>query len=325
VIGTTYEVLVTREIAADVQRYIDQIRLLAEGHELQVEQQVDYGRHIGVEGQFGTADAIVTTSDGEIQIRDLKFGRGEKVFAERNEQLQIYALGAVRDLEELGFEFNTIRVGIHQPRLDHLDEWVFTPAELAEFELELKAAIERASAPDAPRVPGNKQCRWCKHKANCPEATGLVQDVVGVDFENLDQPIVPKTPELLAKKMEALDFIEEWCSAVRAAVETELLAGRTVPGWKLVEGKKGARAWADEAAAEDLLRKKFRLTIEEAFNLKLISPTQAEKVLKDSPRRWAQLQPLVTQNGGKPSVAPASDKRPEYTVANDFDNLTPKE
>ena len=31
-------------------------------------------------------------------------------------------------------------------------------------------------------------------------------------------------------------------------VEGELIAGRAVPGYKLVEGRRGARAWSDETA-----------------------------------------------------------------------------
>ena len=121
--------------------------------------------------------------------------------------------------------------------------------------------------------------------------------------------------------MDLTPLMEERVKAVRAAVEGALVKGEAVPGYKLVQGRKGARAWSDEAAAEALLRQKFRLKVEEAYNLKLISPTQAEKVLGEQPKRWAQLEKLIIQSEGKPSVAPESDKRPAISVAPNADGM----
>jgi tRNA pseudouridine-54 N-methylase len=93
-----------------------------------------------------------------------------------------------------------------------------------------------------------------------------------------------------------------------------------VDGWKLVQGKQGHRKWADPAAAEALF-KSMRLRQDEMYDLALISPTTAEKVLKTSPKRWERVQPHIVRAEGKPSVAPATDKRPALavqSVADDF-------
>ena len=58
----------------------------------------------------------------------------------------------------------------------------------------------------------------------------------------------------------------------------------------------------------------MRLKQEEMYDFSIISPTTAEKRLKDSPKRWSRLQPLITQSDGKPSVAPLSDRRPAIEV-----------
>jgi hypothetical protein len=128
--------------------------------------------------------------------------------------------------------------------------------------------------------------------------------------------------------MDAVDMIEGWCKGVRAEVERRLLAGTFSDGrYKLVEGRAGARAWADEAEAEKLL-KSFRLKQDEMYDFTLISPTAAEKVLAaTSPKRWAKAQALIRRSDGKPSVAPAADKRPALVrtpVADDFDALPPE-
>ena len=319
-IGIHSTVTVTQDMAEHVQVYVDSIRNAAADGLLQVEQKIDYSAVAGVPGQFGTGDAVILRTT-RFDIRDLKFGRGHKVFAENNKQLQIYALGKLLELEDLGFEFEDVCIAIHQPRLDHLDEWIVPVADLKAFGEEVRAAIAVVNSEDRPYNPGEKQCQWCARKATCPALAAKVAEDVGIDFENLDEPLVPETPAVLAQKMAAIDLIEDWCKAVRAKVEGTLLSGHPVPGWKLVEGKRGARAWSDETLVEQTL-KAMRLKLDEMYNFKLVSPAQAEKLLKGSPRRWARVKDYVTQSAGKPSVAPASDKRPEYSVADSFDNLT---
>jgi hypothetical protein len=98
-----------------------------------------------------------------------------------------------------------------------------------------------------------------------------------------------------------------------------------VDGWKLVEGRKGNRAWADEGAAEEMLKKSFRLRDDDMYTKKLISPTAAEKLLADTPKRLARAMGLTTRAEGKPSVAPATDKRPAMVITNladEFRDLT---
>lgn len=127
----------------------------------------------------------------------------------------------------------------------------------------------------------------------------------------------------LHHQMFAVGLIEDWCKAVRAETERQLLAGDEVPGFKLVLGKAGARAWKDAEEAEKQL-KTMRLKVEEMYDLKLISPTSAEKLAKAKvlgPRQWTKLQPLIGRSDPKPSVAPAADKRDAYVpapVADDF-------
>jgi hypothetical protein len=120
----------------------------------------------------------------------------------------------------------------------------------------------------------------------------------------------------LAAALSQADMIEDWIKAVRAEAERRLLAGDTVPGFKIVEGRAGNRAWNDKAKAEATL-KAMRLTIEQMYDLSLISPTTAEKLLKAGtigPRQWKSLQDMVTRADGKKHVAPNSDPRPALSV-----------
>jgi len=323
-----------------VQTYVDQINAAAEGGTLLVEQRVDYSNAIGVPGQFGTSDAIIVKGD-TLEIRDLKYGMGNKVEAEDNEQMQLYALGALALIEmlDLADDIKQIRLGIHQPRLFAVSEWVITREQLEAFRVEYaekardafnyytagRAEVQMMFAGGSNVLqPSEDACRWCKAKSFCPALRSFVLSTVSDDFVDVSQDIAPQlasAEERIANAdnlhvsncLKAVDLIESWCTAVRARAESELLKGHDVPGFKLVQGRKGSRSWLDEADAEKML-KSMRLKQDEMYSFKLISPTVAEKVLKETPKRWNKLQALITRSDGKPSVAPVSDKRDALVI-----------
>lgn len=135
-------------------------------------------------------------------------------------------------------------------------------------------------------------------------------------LEAATEAVATADDERLATLMDAAEMIEGFAKAVRAEVERRLLTGSfTDARYKLVEGRQGARSWIDEEQAEAAL-KAMRLKSDEMYDRKVISPTSAEKLLGEAnKRKWAKLQPLITRSDGKPSVAPASDKRPALSMA----------
>ncbi|WOQ37654.1 DUF2800 domain-containing protein [Acinetobacter soli] len=337
------------EMTENIQKYLDAVRSQSEGNQLLVEQRVSFGSRIGSDNAFGTADAIILTAD-EIQVHDLKYGRGVKVDATGNEQLNLYGLGALEEFGMLG-EYKQIRKVIHQPRIGHHSEEVVTIAELEEFEQKVKNGVAHIRTleigledGDGGAIadfegsfnPGEKQCQWCKAKAVCPAlANHLVETMLG-EFENLDevelQTAVPEATaqivsyenDRLSKFYAAIPLFENWIKAVDAAVHEKLHAGEVVPGFKLVEGRKGSRKWSDDKEAEELF-KSMRLKTEQMYDLKVISPTTAAKLQKENiigPRQWSKVEALITQNDGKPTVAAESDKRPALDMTPQFEDLT---
>lgn len=309
-----------------VNTYVDYVTRNLGGCQLLVEQRVDYSDVIGVPDSFGTSDAIILAGDTLI-ICDLKTGRGVKVDAEENEQLQLYALGALETFGVLG-DFQQVKVAIVQPRLDHVSEWILPVANLRVFGQHARAAAAKVIDMVEGRAllelkPSESSCRFCKAKATCPALLAHVQDAVGADFENLDADDIKTSPmgmgsNSLSIAMAAVPLIEDWCKAVRARLEAELLKGEKIPGWKLVQGRNGVRRWGDEEKAADLLKTFLH---DDAFETSLISPAVAEKKMKGSKAAWAQVQSVIVQKPGPPSVAPESDKRPAYSPADDFQNL----
>ena len=307
--------------ARSVQVYVDHVRAIVEATKgtLLVEQRVSIEHLTGEEGAKGTADAVILTPD-ELIVLDAKFGRGVEVEAENNPQLLMYAHGVLKE-HEIAYEFSRIRIGIIQPRLGAAPEWTLSPYELEEFAVRALEAANFTRWPDAELVPSPKGCRWCRAKATCPAIRAAVLD----DFDT----VVPETADEndLARVMANADMIEKWVKAIRAEVERRLLAGEPVPGYKLVQGKKGNRAWTSAEDAEALL-KSMRIRHEFMYDYKLASPTSLEKLAKANevgPRQWVKIQELITQSEGTPSVAPISDKRPALVtsaVVSDFDDVT---
>ncbi len=324
-VGARY--LVDGDMVGPVRKYVQIVQQYAQLGTLMVEQRVPIGHITGEDGAEGTADAVVLTDDGEIIVIDLKYGRGVEVSAHDNSQLKLYALGAY-EANSLVADFHHVRLVVCQPRITEApSEWDTTLEALIAFGQIAKAAAFHALQVLNTELPGayihhlrdgDAQCRWCRAKAICPKLRGTVALVTSADFDDLTQTelVVDQGPELLGRCMAKVDLIESWCKAVRAEVERNLLQGVPVPGYKLVEGRRGARKWANEAEAETLL-KSMRLKLEEMYDLSLISPTTAEKLQKAGtigPRQWLKITAMVTQSEGKASVAPASDKRPALTM-----------
>lgn len=327
--GNDFEV--DDEMAEAVQLYVDRVRqyagsispsgLYKQIHTLLVEQRVPIGHVTGEDGAEGTSDAVILTADGaEIQVHDLKYGKGNRVDAEQNPQLMLYALGALEAVALTGFEPQRVRCVIHQPRLDHLSEWDCTIDELLTF---VGRVEQRATTIN----PSEKACQWCRKSGACAEQRAYLEAQIGADFDALPAA-VPETDTALDALYPNLGMLEDFIKAARAKIEARLFSGARFTTCKLVAGKKGARKWSDAEAAEQAM-KSMRLKSEEMYTRKLVSPTQAEKVLKEAPKRWERLVPLITQADGKASVAPMSDKRPALAVAkpeDDFEVLTdPKE
>lgn len=316
-----FEFLVTKDMVAHVQSFIDFVYQTAgkEGQIL-VEKRVSFSEAIGQPNSSGTADVIIIFPNRITNI-DLKYGMGVKVDAEDNEQTSLYTVGT---MEDYGFmtEAEDFVAIIFQPRIDHISEACMSQEQLDAFIVKAKEAAAFAMSfvenenLEPVLSPGEKQCRFCKAKATCPALKSEITEVVGHlatkdDFADLAEV----NTDSLAVAMEKVPLVEHWCLAIRAEVERRMFSGTAVPGFKIVEGRQGNRAWSDAEGAEKTL-KGFRLKSEEIYDYKLISPTTAEKLLKKTkPKQWDKLQGLISRAPGKPSVAPATDKRPAMDVS----------
>jgi hypothetical protein len=324
---------VNKELAHDVQTVVDNVRERMESYRLrgasvvmELDQAVPISHITGEHEATGTLDValVVSWPDGHssLDVIDAKFGYSE-VLAEENPQLLMYASGA---LEMFGLveDFTEVNQVIEQP-LRGATEWSTTPDDIGAWVehsrpkaqkaiLIHNMAGERALKSEDFGV-SEKGCMWCKAKAVCPALQKHVEETIEATFEVegplADAELLPV--DELASKFEKLELIEDWIKGVRARVELELLAGKQIPGLKLVAGKKGNRAWLSDEEAEAMM-KKFKLKQEQIYSFKLLGPKPILEALADQPRRLKQIESLIVQPAGKPHVALDSDRRPALEI-----------
>jgi len=185
-----------------------------------------------------------------------------------------------------------------------------------------KEQYEATLEPDAPLVPGEVQCRWCRAKNNCSALLKLTYDTVAKEFDDMTFDVKDTeglSVDELAKVMERKALIISFLNAAEnRAVEMEM-NGVDVPGFKVVEGR-SLRSWSDEEVVKSTLDL-MQYKTEEIYTMKLISPAQAEKLV--GKKKFGELNELVVKPPGKPTLVPDSDKRKAINenVEDMFDEL----
>lgn len=315
-------VLITADMIEQVRKYTDYCKAIidvATYAKLEMRVNLTEVLHPGYEGveTFGTADLVAVqelanTDEHMLIVGDLKTGR-HRVEAKENKQLMLYALGIYRRLKRR-YNITVVRLVIFQPYAGGASEWDISVEGL---ELFAKFAQKRALlALDAyfrgkknlkasdfkPSVDG---CQWCRFSEQCAARTKTVNSVLaeelGGDFA------LELTPEQLVAEYEKLPLLRQHIDKVEKAMAAALHSGKKVPGYKLVEGKMGNRAWKDAEKVAELYGDKLTKEV-------LMSPTEAVKVIPEE-----ELKDFITRKPGAPCVATADDKRPEWNQVSEED------
>jgi len=257
----------------------------------------------------GTCDALIL-SDGILHVIDLKYGRGVKVDAEDNDQLRIYALGAL-DLFDFLYPIYTIRMSIFQPRLGNCSTWEVSREELEQWaELVLKPAAERAWRGEGDFEAG-AHCQFCKAKAECRERANTNMALAAYDFT---EPALLDKIEI-ALILGKIDELVAWASDVKKFALAEALKGVRFDGWKVVEGRSN-RKYTDETAVMEAVK---RIGLD-PYEHKILGVT-AMAALLGKKRFEEMVGGFVEKPQGKPVLVPVTDKRMEInttTAADDF-------
>ena len=268
-----------------------------------IEQEVDVTRW--VPGGFGTCDCLMI-GGGLLHIIDFKYGQGVPVSPVRNPQLMYYALGAYALFDGLE-SIDTVRMSIVQPRIQEEPEtWELPLSDLLSWAREvLQPAAEMAWRGEGTFCPG-EHCRFCKAHPACRGWQEKYGPLAG--FEPLPQPAALSDEEL-GEWLQKVEGLAAYARELEDYAQTALLEGRTLPGWKLVQGR-STRKWTNQDAA---FRQMEADGIDEAmlYTRTPISLTTAEKML--GKKKFAEvMSAFITRAPGAPKLAKDSDPRPAY-------------
>ena len=274
---------------------------------LMSEQRLDYSRW--VPDGFGPGDALVI-ADGVIHVIDYKYGKGVPVFAEDNPQLRLYALGAYEAYDAL-YGIETVVTHIVQPRLDSITSETLSAADLLRWADEYVAPRAKLAANGEGEMHPGEWCRFCKVKATCRARAEQQLALARYEFQS---PLL-LTPEEIGDILGRVDELSKWAKSVKDyALQTAVNNGEHFPGWKLVRGRANRKLVDDGDVADILL--KAGCEAREIFALKGL--TDLEEIV--GKKKLAELLgDRIYKPDGRPTLAPATDKRPELgSAAMDF-------
>jgi hypothetical protein len=304
------------------------------------EQKVDPKFLLGRDDLSGTVDCQIVGPDW-IELIDYKDGMGV-VTAEGNMQLEQYAYGVLAELKlpvNGAYPFADIRMTIIQPKLSlkGMAPITFSEVPVSNLMANMGTIITQAAAtdkPDAPLVPGDSQCKFCRAKGSCAALASNVMKEVGVMFQpvtqlpDVAQQSANKDPSTMddaqiAQIMEAAPLMRQLLEAVEKEALRRMESGQIIPGLKLVNGR-GSRAWAlpEDQMAEKLIKMGIPKTA--VYETKLVSPAKAEKLtwekrdgtkvtLTDRQLKTMETE-YVVKMAGKLTVALESDERKAVTT-----------
>ena len=263
-----------------------------------IEQRLDFSCY--VPDGFGTGDCLIV-ADKLLHIIDFKYGLGVLVDAEDNPQMMLYALGALRLFDAL-YDIDTVSMTIFQPRRENVSTWTISVSELEEWaEKTLRPKAEMAFKGEGEFNPG-PWCTFCKAAVKCraraEEKLALAQ------YEFAKPPLL--TDEEIEDILSRLDDLTKWANEIAAyAQDAAINHGKHWNGYKLVEGRSN-RKYTDESA---VIAAATAAGYRDIFKKSLIPITEMEKLM--GKKTFAEvLGGLVIKPQGKPTLVPASDKRP---------------
>lgn len=263
---------------------------------------------------FGTGDVVII-ADGVLEVIDLKYGQGIPVSAYDNAQIRLYGLGSWHGNNYL-YDIQEVRMTIIQPRRDHISTEVLSVSDLLEWaETVVKPAAKLAFAGEGEPAAGD-HCKWCRVKARCRARADKNMEALAYELKD---PALLSDEEIGAILFIA-DQLQTWGKDVRDYAQSQALAGKKIPQWKLIEGKSN-RAIADKEKAlrvfaDAQLKPEQYLKPQELRGITDLEKHVGKKEL------IAILGDLLTKPPGKPALVPETDRRPKLnSIENDFANI----
>lgn len=268
---------------------------------------------------WGTADFVLLceNQDGtwDVVVADLKLGKGVKVDAENNEQIELYAIGAVKTCLPEGAKINKVRGFIYQPRVDPENPWKSMKLDQVQLLDRNHVFLEAHDnclkildqGPTEENFCVGEWCRFCPALAVCDTYRKKHSTDIGFLIEEDTDLVAHNVPlERVIAAVKAKKSIERFLSECEHYLMVQLQQGKKVPGYKLV-GSRSQRKWKDDEQVRKALAQLLKINgCKEPYESKLIGITKAKQYISDD-----GMKPYVEMTKSKLQLATEDDKRPE--------------
>ena len=263
-----------------------------------IEQKLDFSCY--VPDGYGTGDCLIV-ADKLLHIIDFKYGQGVLVDAEQNPQMMLYALGALRLFDSL-YDITEVSMSIFQPRRENVSTWTISVDDLLDWaENTLKPKAELAFKGEGEYTPGS-WCQFCKAAVKCRARAEAKLQLARYEFAMPPLLSDEEIEDILLK----LDDLTKWANEITAyAQDTAVNHGKVWRGFKLVESRTNRRYTDEEAVAQAANAAGYH----DIYKKSLIPITEMERLM--GKKTFAEvIGSLVEKPKGRPTLVPASDKRP---------------
>lgn len=266
-----------------------------------VEQRVDFSRW--VPDGFGTADCLVI-ADRTMHVIDFKYGLGVLVSAVENPQMFCYALGALELFDGI-YDIDNVHLTIFQPRKGNVSEFELSKKDLLLWADMVLAPSAKLAFEGEGEFCAGEHCQFCRIKHECRKRAEYNLELAKYDF---------KMPDVLTNQeisiiLEKVDALVAWANDVKEFALAKALDGEKYEGFKLVEGR-SVRKFTDPDKVAEIVKAAGKNPYEE----RLLGLTEMQKLL--GKKKFEELLgEYIYKPQGKPTLAPAEDKRPEFSSA----------
>ncbi len=248
---------------------------------------------------FGTADCVIVYNH-QIEVVDLKFGKGVEVSPKDNPQLMLYGLGALEAFDYI-YDIEEVIMSVAQIRLHDVESYTMKAEDLRKWGEEVVKPKAQLAFAGKGKTKAGEWCVFCKARDRCKTRSQYLLESYEKYKENEELK-----PEEIAEILEKAKDIKTWLSDVEKYALDLALKGTDIPGFKVVEGRSNRLIVDPDALAKVLINLGYNE--QEIFELKSI--TALEKLL--GKKKFAEIsQKYITKPEGKPTLAKMSDKRQE--------------
>ena len=279
-----------------------QAKLTCPDPQVLIEQRLDFSCY--VPDGFGTGDCLIIASP-RLHVIDFKYGLGVLVDAYQNPQMMLYALGALRIFDCL-YDITEVSMSIYQPRRENVSTWTISVDELMDWaENTLRPKADLAYKGEGEYSPGS-WCQFCKAAVKCRARAEAKLDLARFEFAQPPLLSDAEIEEILGK----LDDLTKWANEIMAyAQDAAINHGKEWAGYKLVESRTNRKYTDEDVVARAAASAGYR----DIYKKTLISITEMEKLMGKQTFKEI-LGGLIVKPIGKPTLVPASDKRPAITT-----------